>query len=41
MKAGLIELEKQDINIMCIDNNDKLEANAEKIVSYIDENWKK
>ena len=40
MKAGLIELEKLDINIMCIDNNDKLEDNAENIVSYIDENWK-
>lgn len=41
MEAGLIELEKQDINIMCINNNNKLEANAEKIVSYIDANWKK
>lgn len=41
MKDGLVELEKQNINIMCVNNNDDLEANVEKIVSYIDENWKK
>lgn len=38
MKAGLRDLEKQNIKIMRVDNNDKLEANAEKIVSYICEN---
>lgn len=41
MDKGIKELEKRNVNVMHIDNNDNLEANVEKVVSYIMNNWRK
>lgn len=41
METGIKELEKRNVNVMHIDNNDNLEANVEKVVSYIMNNWRK
>lgn len=41
MEKGIKELEKKNTNVMHIDNNDNLEANVEKVVSYIINNWRK
>ena len=41
MEKGIKELEKRNVNVMHIDNNDNLEANVEKVVSYIMNNWRK
>lgn len=41
MERGIEELEKSNVNILRICNNDDLEANVEKIVSFIVNNWRK
>ena len=40
MEKGIAELEKRDVNVMRIYNNDNLELNVEKAVSYIVNNWR-
>lgn len=40
MKKGILELQKKDVKVMCIYNNDNLEFNVEKAVSYILDNWR-
>lgn len=40
MKKGLKELQREGIDILMINNNDNLEANIQKIVSYIIANWR-
>ena len=39
MKKGIVELEKRNVNVLCINNNDNLETNAEEVVSCIVNNW--
>ena len=41
LEKGIGELEKENVNIIRINNNDNLEANVEKVVSYIIDNWRK
>ena len=41
MEEGIIQLERKNVNVLCICNNDDLEANVEKIVSFIVNNWRK
>ncbi|MBD8917901.1 MAG: dTMP kinase [Lachnospiraceae bacterium] len=41
MEIGIKELKKRNVNVMRIDNNGNLEANVEKVVSYIMNNWRK
>lgn len=41
LEKGIKELEKKNTNVMHIDNNDNLEANVEKVVSYIINNWRR
>lgn len=41
MEKGVVELRKHNISIMDIYNNDNLEKNVEKVVSYIVSNWRK
>lgn len=41
MEKGIGELEKENVNIIRINNNDNLESNVEKVVSYIINNWRK
>ena len=41
MKRGIIELRKYNIDVMNIYNNDNLEENVEKVVSYVVNNWRK
>ena len=41
MERGIIELRKYNIDVMNIYNNDNLEENVEKVVSYIVNNWRK
>ena len=41
MERGIIELRKYNIDVMNIYNNDNLEENVEKVVSYVVNNWKK
>ncbi|MBD5396080.1 MAG: dTMP kinase [Lachnospiraceae bacterium] len=40
MEKGIVELEKEKINVMRIYNNDNLEFNVEKVASYIVDNWR-
>jgi len=40
MEKGIAELEKRNVNVMRIYNNDNLEVNVEKVVSYIVDNWR-
>lgn len=40
MNKGIIELEKRNIDVLCINNNTDLENNVEKIVSCIISNWR-
>ena len=35
MKKGIEVLKQKNINILCIDNNENLEGNVEKIIAYI------
>lgn len=41
MKKGIEELEKRDVRILRVDNNDNITDNVKKIVSYIIDNWRK
>jgi dTMP kinase len=41
MEEGITELKKHNIDIMNIYNNDNLEENVEKVVSYVVNNWRK
>lgn len=41
MKLGIVELKKHNVNVLCIDNNDNFEANVEKIIDFIVDNWSK
>lgn len=41
MEKAIGELEKENVNIIRINNNDNLESNVEKVVSYIINNWRK
>lgn len=40
MNKEIIELEKRNIDVLCINNNTDLENNVEKIVSCIISNWR-
>lgn len=40
MKKGIAELQEKRVEILFIDNNDKLDRNVEKIVSCIIKNWR-
>lgn len=40
MEKGIKELEKRNVNIMRIYNNDNLNVNVEKVVSYMINNWR-
>lgn len=40
MELGIVELEKLDVNVMRINNNDNLEINVEKIIDFIVNNWR-
>lgn len=40
MESGIVELEKLNIDVLCINNNDNLEANVEKIITFIVNNWR-
>lgn len=40
MEKGIVELEKRNINVMRIYNNDNLKLNVEKVVSCIVNNWR-
>lgn len=40
MEKGIKELEKRNVNIMRIYNNDNLNMNVEKVVSYMIDNWR-
>ena len=41
MEKGIEKLKKLNIKVLSINNNDDLEYNANKIVDYIIENWRK
>ena len=41
MKKGIEKLRKLNIEVLCINNNNDLEYNANKIADYIIENWRK
>lgn len=41
MEEGITELKKHNIDVMNIYNNDNLEENVEKVVSYVVNNWRK
>ena len=41
MKKGIDKLRKLNVEVLCINNNDDLEYNANKIVDYIIENFRK
>ena len=41
MKKGIDKLRKLNVEVLCINNNDDLEYNANKIADYIIENWRK
>lgn len=41
MEKGIEKLKKLNIEVLSINNNDDLEYNANKIVDYIIENWRK
>ena len=41
MKKGIDKLRKLNVEVLCINNNDDLEYNANKIEDYIIENWRK
>lgn len=40
MKKGVKELQREGIDVLMINNNDNLEENVQKIVSYIVANWR-
>lgn len=40
MERGIEELEKKNVNVLRICNNDDLETNVEKVVSFIVNNWR-
>lgn len=40
MESGIVELEKLGVNVLRINNNDNLEANVEKIITFIVNNWR-
>lgn len=40
MEKGVVELEKRNVKVMRIDNNDNLKQNVERVVSYIVNNWR-
>lgn len=41
MKKGIDKLRKLNVEVLCINNNDDLEYNVNKIADYIIENWRK
>lgn len=40
MYSGIVELEKRDVCVLRINNNGDLDANVEKVVSFIVNNWR-
>lgn len=40
MRKGVKKLRREDIDVLMINNNDNLEENVQKIVSYIVTNWR-
>lgn len=40
MKKGIVELQRENINVLLINNNDDLEGNVQKIVSHIIKIWR-
>lgn len=40
MESGIVELEKLNVNVLRINNNDNFEANVEKIITFIVNNWR-
>lgn len=40
MNKGIVELEKRNVDVLCINNNANLENNVEEIVSCIIKNWR-
>ena len=40
MEKGIKELEKRNVNVLRIYNNDNLDVSVEKVVSYIKSNWR-
>ena len=40
MEKGVKELQREGIDVLMINNNDNLEENVQKIVSYIVANWR-
>ena len=40
MNKGIVELEKRNVSVLCINNNADLENNVEEIVSCIIKNWR-
>ena len=41
MEKGVRELRKHNIDVMNIYNNDNLDENVEKVISYIADRWRK
>lgn len=41
MEKGIKALQKRNVEVMHIDNNDNLEANVEEVVSFIMKKWRK
>lgn len=41
MEKGIKALQKRNVDVMHIDNNDNLEANVEEVVSFIMKKWRK
>lgn len=40
MELGITELERLNINVLCINNDDNLDVNVEKIITFIFNNWR-
>lgn len=40
MESGIIELKKLNVKVLRINNNDNLEANVKKIITFILNNWR-
>ncbi len=40
MDKGILELEKRNVDVLCINNNADLKNNVEEIVSYIIKKWR-
>lgn len=40
MNKGIVELEKRNVDVLCINNNANLKNNVEEIISYIIKKWR-